>query len=88
MRGALGGTFERAGANEPRSFRINQLLMKSLGRESDPVGNVGEFESSKKVEQGSHGPWPSCVGDHTVFVFVEAKHSFAAPSQRSRIASP
>jgi hypothetical protein len=52
VRGALGGALERGGPDERSSFRINELLVEGLGRNPDPVGNIGEFQLGKQVEQG------------------------------------
>jgi hypothetical protein len=49
---ALGRPLERAGADERGRFGIDQLLVERLGRDPNPVGDVGEFQFAKKVEQG------------------------------------
>ncbi|GGF24447.1 hypothetical protein GCM10011399_17450 [Subtercola lobariae] len=62
MSDALIGARKRCGADECRSFRVDQLLVQGLGRDPDPIGDVGEFELSKKIEQGR------LVHGHRVFV--------------------
>ncbi|GGK87055.1 hypothetical protein GCM10007382_03750 [Salinibacterium xinjiangense] len=58
--GAILGAFERSSTDERGRFRVDQLLVQRLGRDPDPVGDIGEFELAKKVKPGS-GLEPSCV---------------------------
>jgi hypothetical protein len=50
--GALIGALERASADKRGRLPLDQLLVKSLGCDPNSVGDVGEFELSKKIEQG------------------------------------
>ena len=52
VRRALGRPLERGGADERGRFRVDQLLVERLGRDPNPVGDIGEFQLAKKVEQG------------------------------------
>lgn len=49
--GAVGRPFERAGADERGRFRVDQFLIQCFGRNADAVGDIGEFQLSKQVEQ-------------------------------------
>jgi hypothetical protein len=62
MGGALIGVLERAGTDEHDRFRVDELSIQRLGRDPDPVRDVGEFELSEKVERGR------LVNGHRVFV--------------------
>ena len=53
MGGALRRALEGGSADECGRFRIDQLLVERLGRGPDPVGDIGEFQLSKKFEQGT-----------------------------------
>ena len=50
--GAILGAFERSSVDERGRFRVDQLLVQGLGRDPDPVGDIGEFELTKKVKKG------------------------------------
>ena len=52
MGAALTGALERASTDKRGRFRVDQLLIKGLGRGADPVGDIGELQLSKKFEQG------------------------------------
>ena len=55
MGSALIGAFERASADERGRFGVDQLLIERFRRDPDSVGDVGEFQLAKKVEQGRLG---------------------------------
>ena len=50
--GAIAAAFEWGGADERARFRVDQLLIERLGRDPDPVGDIGELQLGKQVEQG------------------------------------
>ena len=56
---AVVGALEDGSTDCRDSFRINQLLVKRLGRQPDSVGDIDQSQLSKKFEQGrprkSHG---------------------------------
>jgi hypothetical protein len=52
LRDTVRGTFERGGADERGRFRINQLLIERFRRDTDPVGDIGEFQFPKELEEG------------------------------------
>ena len=64
MGGALGGSFERGRADKGSGLRIDELLIKTFGRDADAVADIGEFELGKQVEQGR------LVKSHRVLSFV------------------
>jgi hypothetical protein len=49
---ALGGALERGGTDERGRFSIDQFLIELLGRDTDVVGDVGEFWLGTQIEQG------------------------------------
>jgi hypothetical protein len=49
---ALGRPLEWAGADERGRSPLDQLLVERLGRDPSPVGDIGEFQLAKEVEQG------------------------------------
>ena len=49
---AIARAFERGGADERGRLGVDQLLVERFAREADSVGDIGEFELAKKVEQG------------------------------------
>src|SRR5699024_4854978 len=46
------GAFERGRADERDRFRIDQLLIQRFGRDTDPVGDIGEFQFPEELEEG------------------------------------
>jgi hypothetical protein len=52
LSGSLRRALEGGSADECGRFRIDQLLVERLGRGPDPIGDIGEFQLSKKFEQG------------------------------------
>ncbi len=64
LRRAGRGAFERSGADERGRFRINQLLIERLRRDTDPVGDIGEFQFPEKLEEGR------LVESHRAYVFL------------------
>jgi hypothetical protein len=60
--GAVPGALERGGAVELGRLRINELLVERFGGGGDLVGDIGEFQLAKEVEQGR------LVYSHRVFV--------------------
>jgi len=56
--GAATGALEQGRADHRSRFCTNQLLVEPVGRGPDPVGDIGEFQLSKKFEQGK------LVGSH------------------------
>ena len=51
----LRGARVRSSADERSRSRVDQLLIKLLGRLPDPVGHVGEFQLSKQFERADCG---------------------------------
>jgi len=49
--GAVTCALKGGSADECGRFRIDQLLVERLGRGPDPIGDIGEFQLSKKFEQ-------------------------------------
>ena len=52
---ALLGPFEQAGTDERGRLPLDPLLVERLSRDPSPVGDIGEFQLAKKVEQGRLG---------------------------------
>lgn len=72
LRGAVRGAFERGSTDERGRFRIDQLLVERLGRDPDPVGDIGEFQFPEELEEGrlvkSHRAFvSSCVSSFSRF---------------------
>src|SRR5690606_13618704 len=40
------------GADERGRFRIDQPLIERFGRDTDPVGDIGEFQFPEELEEG------------------------------------
>ena len=55
MDAALLGPFEQAGTDERGRLPLDPLLVERLSRDPSPVGDIGEFQLAKKVEQGRLG---------------------------------
>jgi len=51
----LRGALERSSADECGRSRVDQLLIKLLGRQPDPVGHMGGFQPSKQFERADCG---------------------------------
>ena len=64
--GAVVGALEWGSADERGRFRIDQRLVESFGRVPDSVGDIGEFQLAKEVEQAS------LVLSHRVVSFVRS----------------
>lgn len=53
------GAFERGGVDEHGGFGLDELLVQSFGRGTDPLGDIGEFELPQQIKQAD---WPSHRG--------------------------
>ena len=62
LRDPLSAALEWRGADERSSFRVNQFLIESFGRDTDPVGDIGEFQFPEELEEGR------LVKSHRAFV--------------------
>ena len=82
MRSNGGGTSERG------AFRIDQLLVERLGRDPDSVGDIGEFQLARKVEQGrlveNHRVLCPCREIFSRFSLTITRWLLTSTMQRSR----
>lgn len=46
------GSFERSCTDEGGRFRIDQFLIERFGRDTGPVGDIGEFQFPEELKEG------------------------------------